>query len=60
MLVLLFHKFAVVDSVLDELTAHYSTAPSYVSAGGETGEVQGAVVSSSCFQQLFPAARIEA
>src|SRR5215472_6191304 len=37
---------------VDELTAHYSTAPLYVSAGGETGEVQGAVVSSSYFPLL--------
>src|SRR5215469_333003 len=32
-----------------ELTAHYPTAPLYISANGETGEVQGAVVSSSYF-----------
>lgn len=37
---------------IDELTAHYSTAPLYVSANGETGEVQGAVVSSSYFPLL--------
>jgi len=37
---------------VDELTAHYSTAPLYVSAGGETDEVQGAVVSSSYFPLL--------
>ncbi len=37
---------------VDELTAHYSTAPLYVSANGETGEVQGAVVSSSYFSML--------
>jgi predicted permease len=37
---------------IDELTAHYSTAPLYVSANGETGEVQGAVVSSSYFPML--------
>jgi len=37
---------------VDELTAHYSTAPLYVSANGETGEVQGAVVSSSYFPML--------
>ncbi len=37
---------------VDELTAHYSTAPLYVSANDETGEVQGAVVSSSYFSML--------
>lgn len=37
---------------IDELTAHYSTAPLYVSANGETGEVQGAVVSSTYFPLL--------
>jgi predicted permease len=37
---------------VDELTAHYSTSPLYVSANGETGEVQGAVVSSSYFSML--------
>ena len=37
---------------VDELTAHYSTAPLYVSANGETDEVQGAVVSSSYFSML--------
>src|SRR3989475_7505696 len=37
---------------VDKLTAHYSTAPLYVSANGETGEVQGAVVSSSYFPML--------
>lgn len=37
---------------IDELTVHYSTAPLYVSANGETGEVQGAVVSSSYFPLL--------
>lgn len=36
----------------EEFTAHYSTAPLYVSANGETGEVQGAVVSSSYFSML--------
>ena len=37
---------------LDELTAHYSSAPLYISANGETGEVQAAVVSSSYFPML--------
>jgi predicted permease len=37
---------------LQMITAHYSTAPLYVSANGETGEVQGAVVSSSYFPIL--------
>jgi predicted permease len=37
---------------VEELTAHYSTAPLYISANGETGEVQGAVVSSSYFSML--------
>src|SRR6266478_3635857 len=37
---------------VEELTAHYSTAPLYVSANGETGEVTGAVVSSSYFSLL--------
>jgi len=37
---------------VEDLTAHYSTAPLYVSANGETGEVQGAVVSSSYFPML--------
>jgi predicted permease len=36
----------------EDVTAHYSTAPLYISANGETGEVQGAVVSSSYFQML--------
>jgi predicted permease len=35
-----------------DVTAHYSTAPLYISANGETGEVQGAVVSSSYFSIL--------
>ncbi|HEX8766135.1 MAG TPA: ABC transporter permease, partial [Candidatus Acidoferrum sp.] len=37
---------------VEELTAHYSTAPLYTSANGETGEVTGAVVSSSYFSLL--------
>ncbi|PYT94681.1 MAG: hypothetical protein DMG38_29615, partial [Acidobacteria bacterium] len=37
---------------VEELTSHYSGAPLYVSANGETGEVQGAVVSSSYFALL--------
>ena len=37
---------------VEELTSHYSSAPLYVSANGETGEVQGAVVSSSYFALL--------
>jgi hypothetical protein len=35
------------NKTVEELTAHYSTAPLYVSANGETGEVTGAVVSST-------------
>jgi predicted permease len=37
---------------LEELTAHYSSAPLYISANGATGEVQAAVVSSSYFPML--------
>jgi hypothetical protein len=37
---------------VEDLTTHYSTAPLYISANGETGEVQGAVVSSSYFPML--------
>src|SRR5256886_16259144 len=37
---------------VEELTSHYSSAPLYVSANGETGEVQGAVVSSCYFALL--------
>jgi MacB-like periplasmic core domain len=37
---------------VEELTAHYSTAPLHISANGETGEVQAAVVSSSYFVML--------
>jgi predicted permease len=37
---------------LEELTAHYSSAPLYISANSETGEVQAAVVSSSYFPML--------
>jgi predicted permease len=39
-------------TVLTDLVAHYSTAPLQVSAGGETGEVQGAVVSANYFPML--------
>jgi predicted permease len=37
---------------LQAIAAHYSTAPLYVSANGETGEVEGAVVSSNYFGML--------
>ena len=37
---------------LEDLAAHYSSAPLYISANGETGEVQAAVVSSSYFPML--------
>ncbi len=37
---------------VEDLTTHYSTAPLYISANGESGEVQGAVVSSSYFPML--------
>ena len=37
---------------LQEITAHYSSAPLYVSINGESGELQGAVVSSSYFSML--------
>jgi predicted permease len=37
---------------VEDLSIHYSTAPLYISANGETGEVQGAVVSSSYFPML--------
>ena len=37
---------------LQQVVAHYSTAPLYVTANGETGEVQSAVVSSSYFEML--------
>ncbi|PYU64005.1 MAG: hypothetical protein DMG56_07845, partial [Acidobacteria bacterium] len=37
---------------VEDLTTPYSTAPLYISANGETGEVQGAVVSSSYFPLL--------
>ncbi len=37
---------------LDEVAAHYSTAPLYTSANGATGEVTGAVVSSTYFSLL--------
>jgi hypothetical protein len=39
-------------TTLGLLSAHYSTAPLYITANGETGEVQGAVVSSSYFKVL--------
>jgi hypothetical protein len=37
---------------LEELAAHYSSAPLYISANGTTGEVQAAVVSSNYFPML--------
>jgi predicted permease len=37
---------------LREVAAHYSTAPLYVTINGESGELQGAVVSSSYFSML--------
>ncbi|HXW92745.1 MAG TPA: ABC transporter permease [Terriglobales bacterium] len=37
---------------LESLAAHYSTAPLYVTANGEAGEVEGAVVSSNYFTLL--------
>ena len=37
---------------VEDLTAHYSTAPLYISANGEIGEVQAAVVSSNYFPML--------
>jgi predicted permease len=37
---------------VEDLTAHYSSAPLYISANGDIGEVQGAVVSSSYFPLL--------
>jgi len=37
---------------LQTIAAHYSTAPLYITANGESGEVQGAVVSSSYFDIL--------
>jgi len=39
-------------TVLQDLAAHYSSAPLQVSAGGETNEVQGAVVSANYFPML--------
>ena len=39
-------------STVEDLATHYSTAPLYISANGETGEVQGAVVSNSYFSLL--------
>src|SRR5215471_16066138 len=39
-------------TVLQDLVAHYSTAPVQVSDGGETSEVQGAVVSANYFPML--------
>src|SRR5215472_8076939 len=39
-------------TVLQDLVAHYSTAPLQVSARGETNEVQGAVVSANYFPML--------
>jgi len=37
---------------LESVAAHYSTAPLYVTANGETGEIQGAVVSANYFTML--------
>jgi predicted permease len=37
---------------VDLLAAHYSTAPLYVSANGQSGEIQGAVVSANYFSML--------
>lgn len=37
---------------VEDLTAHYSTAPLYISANAEIGEVQGAVVSSNNLPML--------
>ncbi|HXJ03480.1 MAG TPA: ABC transporter permease [Candidatus Acidoferrum sp.] len=37
---------------LETLAAHYSTAPLFINANGESGEVQGAVVSSNYFPML--------
>ena len=37
---------------LDQLAAHYSTAPFYVSINGQAGEIMGAVVSSNYFEML--------
>jgi predicted permease len=37
---------------LENLAAHYSSAPLYISANGEIGEVQAAVVSSNYFPML--------
>src|SRR5215472_14447992 len=39
-------------TVLKDLVAHYSTAPLQVSDGGETSEIQGAVVSANYFPML--------
>jgi len=39
-------------TVLTDLVAHYSSAPLQVSAGDETGEVQGAVVSANYLTML--------
>ena len=39
-------------TTLGLLSAHYSTAPLYITANGESREVQGAVVSSSYFEVL--------
>ena len=37
---------------LQQVTAHYSTAPLYVTINGDSGELQGAVVSSGYFSML--------
>ena len=39
-------------TTLDQVAAHYSTAPLYVSANGQSGELEGAVVSADYFPML--------
>jgi predicted permease len=39
-------------TTIDQLVTHYSTAPLYVTANGQAGEVQGAVVSANYFPTL--------
>jgi predicted permease len=39
-------------TILQDVVAHYSTAPLQVSTGGETNELQGAVVSANYFPAL--------
>ena len=45
-------------TTLSQLVAHYSTAPLYVNANGQNGEVQGAVVSANYFPTLGIAPRV--